>query len=85
MANALPYISVMQTKLVSLGYRQEFSGAKGHEFHYSKRENDENDANLTACFNMDKGDVGIRYKNVRASYIHWYFPSAPETIASWLR
>lgn len=80
MANVLPYISVMQTKLVSLGYRQELSGAKGHEFHYSKRENDEN---LTACFNMEKGDAGIRYKNVRASYIHWYFPSAPAMSASW--
>ena len=80
MANALPYISAMQTKLVALGYRLEISGAKGHEFHYSKRENDEN---LTACFKMDKGDAGIRYKNVRASYIHWYFPSAPEIIASW--
>ncbi len=80
MANILPYISVMQSKLVSLGYRQEICGAKGHEFHYSKREKDEN---LTACFTMDNGDAGVRYKNVRASYIHWYFPSAPEVIASW--
>jgi cobyrinic acid a,c-diamide synthase len=82
MANVLPYVSVMQTKLASLGYRAEKSGLRGHEFHYSKRENDEN---LTPCFEVEKGDAGIRYKNVRASYVHWYFATAPEIVAEWLR
>ncbi|MDD5754769.1 MAG: cobyrinate a,c-diamide synthase, partial [Methylococcales bacterium] len=82
MANILPYVSVMQTRLASLGYREEKSGLRGHEFHYSKRENDEN---LTPCFDVEKGDAGIRYKNVRASYVHWYFATAPEIVAKYMK
>lgn len=81
MAGVFPYVSVMEKRLVSLGYRQEESGINGHEFHHSRRENDEG---LEPCFNIDNGDRGVRYKNVRASYIHWYFSSAPEVMAGWL-
>ncbi len=81
MANVLPYVSVMQTKLAALGYREEKSGLRGHEFHYSKRQNDEN---LTPCFELEKGDAGIRYQNVRASYVHWFFATAPETAVTLL-
>ena len=82
MAKLLPYRSKMQSKLASLGYREEASGLRGHEFHHSTRET------LTAfdtCFDLDRGDKGIRYKNLRASYIHWYFASAPEVIAEWFK
>jgi cobyrinic acid a,c-diamide synthase len=75
MANVLPYVSVMQPKLAALGYREEKSGLRGHEFHYSKRENDEN---LTPCFDVEKGDAGICYQNLRTSYVHWFFTTAPE-------
>jgi cobyrinic acid a,c-diamide synthase len=81
MAGVFSYRSVMQEKLASLGYREEANGMKGHEFHYSRRENAEN---LQACFNLEKGDKGVRFKNVHASYIHWYFASAPAEMVKWL-
>lgn len=81
MANILPYRSIMQNKLASLGYRTDASGMKGHEFHYSTRECE---VPLKSGFECSHGDRGIRYKNLRASYIHWYFSSAAEIIADWL-
>ena len=81
MAGILPFSSVMKDHLVSLGYRHEKSGVKGHEFHHSARIEAEN---LVPCFSINRGDSGIRYKKLRASYIHWYFASAPEIIAGWL-
>lgn len=81
MAGVLPFNSVMQKKRVALGYREEMSGIKGHEFHYSKRQLTQA---IEPCFDCVRGDTGIRYKNLRASYIHWYFASAPEVIADWL-
>jgi len=81
MARLLPYRSIMQSKLTSLGYREETSGLRGHEFHHSKRTTEQQ---LEPCFQLDRGDQGIRYKNLRASYVHWYFASAPEVITEWL-
>ncbi len=80
MAGVLPFSSVMKKRLVSLGYRQDESGICGHEFHHSARINDDN---LLPCFTLNRGDRGIRYKNLRASYIHWYFASAPSIAAKW--
>jgi len=81
MAKILPYHSIMQKKLASLGYREEASGMHGHEFHHSTRVTKQQ---LESCFRLGRGDKGIRYKNLRASYIHWYFASAPEVITEWL-
>jgi cobyrinic acid a,c-diamide synthase len=80
MAGILPSTTRMQSKLASLGYREDVSGLKGHEFHYSSRVGAED---LSSCFNCARGDKGIRYKNLRLSYIHWYFASAPDVVASW--
>ncbi|MFI3190931.1 hydrogenobyrinic acid a,c-diamide synthase (glutamine-hydrolyzing) [Crenothrix sp. D3] len=80
MAGILPFSVRMQPRLVSLGYRELTAGARGHEFHYSKRYNDET---LPPCFELERGDNGVTYKNLRAAYIHWYFPSHPETVAQW--
>lgn len=80
MAGVLPFKTRMQDRLAALGYRQCDSGIKGHEFHHSVREDMET---LATAFNPDRGDKGIQYKNVRASYVHWYFPSAPDVAASW--
>lgn len=80
MANVLQYHSIMQTKLASLGYREGSSGIKGHEFHHSIRKTDKE---LESCFQVSRGDKGVRYKNLRASYVHWYFASAPEVVAAW--
>ncbi len=80
MAGILPFHSRMQEKLASLGYREDVSGIRGHEFHYSVREME---SEIDGCFQCERGDQGMRYKNLRASYIHWYFASAPEIIAAW--
>ncbi len=82
MAGVLPFNSRMQNKLASLGYRQEQSGPRGHEFHHSLRESDQA---FEPAFELPRGDNGIRYKNLRASYIHWYFASSPEIIATWFK
>jgi cobyrinic acid a,c-diamide synthase len=82
MAGALPFDTRMQDKLASLGYRQLENGLQGHEFHHSVRDSKEQ---LDPCFNVERGDKGIQYKQVKASYIHWYFPSAPEVVAEWLQ
>ncbi len=38
-----------------------------------------------SAFVVTRGDEGMRYRNLRASYIHWYFPSQPEEVASWFQ
>lgn len=81
MAGILSYNSKMQKKLASLGYREDASGMKGHEFHYSSREYEEE---FQTCFDCSRGDQGIRYKNLHLSYIHWYFSSFPKVLADWL-
>ncbi len=81
MAGVFPYSSIMEERLVAIGYREDEHGMKGHEFHHSHRDND---GDLPHCFKTNAGDQGVRYKNVRASYVHWYFSSAPETITTWL-
>jgi len=80
MADIFSYVSLMQPKLAALGYREEGGCAKGHEFHYSRREQDEG---LPAGFNCLSGDQGVRHKNVRASYVHWYFASNSDQVAAW--
>lgn len=80
MSGILPYHSKMQKKLASLGYREDVSGVRGHEFHYSVREGAEG---LSSCFDCSRGDKGIRFKNLRLSYIHWYFSSAPDIVSTW--
>ena len=80
MAQLLPFDSRMQNKLVSLGYRQEKSGVRGHEFHHSQREMLKT---LPPAFACDRGDCGVQYKKLKASYIHWYFASQPDSVAQW--
>lgn len=81
MAGVLPFNSRMQGKLASLGYREDQCGVRGHEFHHSVRESE---SDFTPGFDCGRGDRGIHYKKLRASYIHWYFASAPERVAEWL-
>ena len=81
MANILPFTTRMQDKLASLGYREDASGVRGHEFHHSVRENMTDD--MEVAFSLERGDKGIQYNGLRASYVHWYFASAPEVVATW--
>jgi len=102
MAGILPCTFTMQDKLAGLGYREDASGVRGHEFHHSKRLftavpaggrllADGNSSQAQRCrdtqsaFVVTRGDEGMRYRNLRASYIHWYFPSQPEEVASWFQ
>ncbi|MDX8394928.1 MAG: cobyrinate a,c-diamide synthase [Mariprofundaceae bacterium] len=80
MAKVLQCSFMMQDKLAGLGYREDASGIRGHEFHHSKRECHQD---VESCFDVKRGDAGIRYKNVRASYIHWYFGSQGKVVADW--
>ncbi|MBF0623263.1 MAG: cobyrinate a,c-diamide synthase [Magnetococcales bacterium] len=81
MAGVLPIRTRMTGRLAGLGYRSEVSGVRGHEFHHSTRD----PCALPPAFTLERGDGGVRLGSVRASYVHWYFPSAPEEVASWLR
>jgi len=78
MAGLLPFQIVMQKRLASLGYRQGgeagFQPLRGHEFHYSTREMSET---FPPAFSVEQGDAGLLYKQLRASYCHWYFESSP--------
>ncbi|RMH52148.1 MAG: cobyrinate a,c-diamide synthase [Zetaproteobacteria bacterium] len=80
MAGILPCTFRMHRRLVALGYREEAGGMRGHEFHHSERHCS---TPLPPCFDLPRGDRGIRHGGVRASYVHWYFPSAPEAAAAW--
>jgi cobyrinic acid a,c-diamide synthase len=80
MAAVFPYVSVMHPRLAALGYREEASGVKGHEFHFSVREQDEG---LPPAFEVLQGDKGVRYRHVRASYIHWFFSDDRHRVAGW--
>lgn len=79
MANVLPITTRMTRRLAGLGYRQEAHGPRGHEFHHSTRD----PCPLPGAFQVERGDPGVRYGSVRASYIHWYFPAAPEVCSRW--
>jgi len=76
----LPYQTKMEDRLVGLGYRELQNGMKGHEFHHSSRQES---GPTDPAFELARGDQGIKYKNLIASYIHWYFPSNPSLVASW--
>jgi cobyrinic acid a,c-diamide synthase len=78
MAGILPIECHMQDRLASLGYREDLSGLKGHEYHHSKRVDL---TDLPKAYTLDRGDEGVVLKNLRASYVHWYFDSAPQVAA----
>jgi len=84
MAGVLACDFMMQERLAGLGYREDASGVRGHEFHHSIRTNRTGTPSYSDAFVVKRGDAGMRYKNLRASYIHWYFPSQPKEVASWL-
>ena len=80
MCGALPFTTQMQPGLAGLGYRDDASGARGHEFHHSTRATH---GEAESAFTPNRGDRGIRYKNSLSSYIHWWFPVAPAVTAEW--
>ncbi|KXX68386.1 cobyrinate a,c-diamide synthase [Flammeovirga sp. SJP92] len=79
MVGVFPFTSSMEAMKLTLGYRKididDFT-IKGHEFHYSKVLQDENVATVGTVWSAREQEVPTKiyqYKNVLASYIHFYF------------
>ena len=82
LCNVIRATATMGTHLRSLGYRQGFFLQKpffwqpeektfrAHEFHWSDIELHEN---YEPFMEIDKKPFGVHYKNVFASYLHFYF------------
>lgn len=79
MANIFNFSTTMEQKKLSLGYRKVvFNNEEiwGHEFHYSKVLNDEDETSVASIFTAREKKVTTKlyqYKNVFASYIHFYW------------
>ncbi len=85
MCNVIKATAIMGNRLRSLGYKQGFFYNKpfflnkniqyfrGHEFHWSDIEIEEN---YSPFLTVDNQHIGIRYKNVYASYMHFYFANS---------
>jgi len=82
MAGVLPRCFTMCGKLAGLGYRCMRDGLRGHVFHYGASVGDDV---LPGAFAIESGDLGVCVRSVRASWVHWYFPSAPKVAAGLFR
>jgi cobyrinic acid a,c-diamide synthase len=78
MVNVFDFKTTMANMKLTLGYRTiQFSdfNLKGHEFHYSLLIDDAENKSEVSVFNAREKEVEtkvFRYKNVIASYIHYY-------------
>ncbi|MBO9725140.1 MAG: cobyrinate a,c-diamide synthase [Novosphingobium sp.] len=87
MLGLLPARATMQKRLVALGMQEaELAGhaVRGHTFHYSRLETALEPIALTRTPDGRKGERIFRQGSLTASYMHFYFPSAPELIADLL-
>ncbi|GFE76283.1 hydrogenobyrinate a,c-diamide synthase [Novosphingobium sp. TCA1] len=87
MLGLLPARAAMQKRLVALGMQEaELSGhaVRGHTFHYSRLETALEPIALARTPDGRKGERIFRQGALTASYMHFYFPSAPELIADLL-
>lgn len=79
MCGVLPFNSTLSNARLHLGYRSmDYGGVvwKGHEFHYSEMERPHDLPSIAMQKNAKGGCVDTpiyRYKNVIASYTHWYW------------
>ncbi|TCI93738.1 cobyrinate a,c-diamide synthase [Tenacibaculum sp. M341] len=79
MVNVFDFNTSMERKKLSLGYRRVVLNNQeiwGHEFHYSNILNDETTTNVASIFSARNKEVNTKiyqYKNVLASYIHFYW------------
>lgn len=84
MAGVIPGTVSMTSRLQHFGYSEakptnHQESWRGHEFHHSKWEQETSQANawiVTKRNRMGSRLEGYRYRNLHASYIHLYFPSA---------
>jgi cobyrinic acid a,c-diamide synthase len=97
MAGIIPGEVTMQTRLAALGYREITSigenyllpagtKARGHEFHYSTFEKQENHAYAYETKGMrGTKQEGYQKGNLIAGYTHFHFASCPEMVENWLK
>jgi len=87
MLGLLPARATMQKRLVALGMQEaELAGhaVRGHTFHYSRLDTALEPIALARTPDGRKGERIFRQGPLTASYMHFYFPSAPELIADLL-
>lgn len=58
---------------------------RGHTFHYSSFNTRLEPLTHAVTSDGRRGEAVYRQGSVLASYLHWYFPSNPQRIATWLR
>ncbi|WP_067732390.1 cobyrinate a,c-diamide synthase [Novosphingobium naphthalenivorans] len=83
MAGLMPGKAVMQPRLAALGLQQAAlpgGTLRGHTFHYSRMQTER--AALTRATTADgrQGEPVFRCGSLTASYMHFYFPSAPQAV-----
>ncbi len=87
MLGLLPARATMQTRFAGLGMQKvQLDGheARGHTFHYSRLETDAVPVAVARTPDGREGERIFRHGALTASYMHFYFPSAPELIAGLL-
>jgi cobyrinic acid a,c-diamide synthase len=100
MAGLFPFVTRMLPRFRALGYREirlREEGplgpagltARGHEFHYSRIEDDPKTCRRIYEITGRKGQVpaeeGYRVHNSLASYVHLHFGSHPKIAENWIR
>ena len=85
MCNVIKATAIMRNRLHSLGYKQGYfcntpffldkkiTYFRGHEFHWS---NIKLEQDYTPFLTINNQQIGIIYKNVFASYMHFYFANS---------
>ncbi len=87
MLGLLPARATMQKRLVALGMQEavlDGHAVRGHTFHYSQLETPLPPIALVRTPDGRKGEQIFRHGPLTASYMHFYFPSAPELVADLL-
>jgi cobyrinic acid a,c-diamide synthase len=88
MLGLLPGEVSMGKRLTALGPQQldiDATTMRGHTFHYSSFATSLPPAWRAVTPDDRSGEAVYRLGSIVASYVHWYFPSNPPLIASWLR
>lgn len=97
MAGVIPGSVQMQSKLAALGYREingqngnfilENLSARGHEFHYSTFQADEEAVPYAYETKGMRGvsKEGYLLHNLVAGYTHFHFASCPDMVENWIR
>jgi cobyrinic acid a,c-diamide synthase len=82
----LPATVSMGKKLAALGSQQwqiEDNVVRGHTFHYSTVKTDMAPLAYAQTQSGTQGEAIFKIGSVLASYVHWYFPSNPQSVAEW--